>query len=523
MVLFFHSRVWLGVLASLALSFSCLQPVYAATEVGQREAIQLLQQASFGPSSESIQRVQSLGLEGWVDWQLSLPRSQSQLLRTMEIAFSYNPEYDWYSTGRFNPGNYEVERFQLSTWWQQALLAEDQLRQRVAFALSQIMVVSNVEKPLDQKAEGLAAYNDILLKHAFGNFRDLMWDVSLSPAMGIFLSHQGNRKADAKTNTSPDENYARELMQLFSLGLYQRRIDGAPVLDDDGQQIPTYSQQDVMALARVLTGWDMVGNLKYGESRPSQMDAVTPMEFSPEYHDSGDKQLLGQEISGKVDGYQELSQALDIVFQQPSVAPNISHLLIQRLVTSNPSPAYIRRVSRRFEDNGHGVRGDLAAVVRAIILDPEARQPSTRAEPKKLKEPVLAWAGLLRRLEVAPLPEWINHLGAVQTDLLWMKDLNIGQNPFRSPSVFNFYSPDYQPNLKAFLTAGMVAPEASLLSTSVFTGFYNHLEFLLNFMDTRSSPDKRFEKLKVYHPFLVEVDISIWVDKSSFIDEFVVA
>ena len=200
-----------------------------------------------------------------------------------------------------------------------------------------------------------------------------MGPIVYSPAMGIYLSHQGNRKANPKKQTSPDENFARELMQLFSLGLYQTSLDGTPILDNDGNKIPAYSQQDVMELARVLTGWDLTHNLRFGQKDRKHGSYLEPMEFSGQFHDFGSKKFLGQTIPEKLTGKDDVEAALDILFDQPTVAPFVSHILIQRLVTSNPSPEYIQRVSFAFDNNGEGVRGDMKAVIKAILLDDEAR------------------------------------------------------------------------------------------------------------------------------------------------------
>ena len=362
----------------------------------QQEATRFLWQATFGPTPAEVSQVMELGMEGWIDKQLSLPPSRSQMSRTIEIAMMAEPEFSWFENSIFNQsGQQSVQHYQLSAWWEQALTAPDQLRQRVAYALSQILVTSIKEPPLSKRTEALAVYNDILLKHAFGNYRDLLSDISYSPAMGVYLSHQGNRKANIKRQTSPDENFARELMQLFTLGLYQLDPDGTPLSDRHGQKIPTYSQQDVMELARVFTGWDLVGNKRFGNKQRNQGSYLEAMEFTPKLHDSGSKTLLGETIPEKLSGQEDVEAALDIVFSQPSVAPFISRLLIQRLVSSNPSSGYIHRVSAVFEDNGQGVRGDLKAVIKAILMDREARQISDIEEhsiAKKIKEPVISFA-----------------------------------------------------------------------------------------------------------------------------------
>jgi|TARA_R110000868_G_scaffold750_9_gene5541 uncharacterized protein (DUF1800 family) len=454
-------------------------------QAGRVEAIRILQQASFGPGPVSIAEVMSAGVEHWVDEQLAMPQKYSQLQRTIQLALMEDPARNWFETSMFNSqAVYRVRDFQQSAWWEQALTAPDQLRQRVAFALSQLLVVSVSEPPLHLRTEGLAAYNDLLLKYAFGNYRELLSAVTYSPAMGIYLSHQGNRKANPKTETSPDENYARELMQLFSIGLYRLNPDGSIQPDGQGNPVPSYTQTDVMELARVLTGWDLVGNLKYGDKNQRRIQVIEPLEFTKEFHDFGSKVLLGKPIEAKLSGKADIERALDILFAHPNVGPFVSKHMIQRLVSSNPSAAYIGRVSAVFNDNGKGVRGDMKALVRTILLDPEARNPAAGAE--KLKEPVLALAGLLRMLKVQPAEPWKSAHGGQMLDVIWFRDLNIGQNAYRSPSVFNFYSADYQPSTAGFAEQQWVAPEAEILDVESLTSFSNIVRQVLVRNDIQS-------------------------------------
>lgn len=456
----------------------------------RQKATRFLWQASFGPTPEEVSHVMELGVEGWIDhqFQLSLPRSQ--MSRTIEIAMMAEPEFQWFEKSVFNrSGKHSVQHYQLSAWWEQALTSPDQLRQRVAYALSQILVVSTAEPPLQRRSEALAVYNDLLLKHAFGNYRELLSAIVYSPAMGIYLSHQGNRKANPKKQTSPDENFARELMQLFSLGLYQISLDGTPVLDTDGKKIPAYSQQDVMELARIFTGWDLVGNKRFGQKAFDVGTYLESMEFTARFHDSGTKRILGDTISENLDGQQEIEAALDILFSQHSVAPYVSRLLIQRLVTSNPSPEYIQRVSLAFGNNGEGVRGDMKAVIKAILLDDEARLAKDSLPypiARKLKEPIIAFSGLLRFLKVRPAPPWKTKLGGLMHQIYWFSRLNVGQDPLRSHSVFNFYEPDFQPAGDAFSGNQFVAPEAAVLDTVSLAKYSNLVRITLGNSDLQS-------------------------------------
>jgi uncharacterized protein (DUF1800 family) len=460
------------------------QPEHSS--ISSQEAARFLNQASFGPDSESLASVRQLGIAGWLDQQLALPLGPSQLNRTIEIALMSEPQSQWFTnTGFIPPRASPMRMYQNAAWWQQALSAPDQLRQRVAFALSEILVVSAHEGFLNNRAEALASWQDLLLQNAFGNYRELLSAVSYSPAMGVYLSHHGNRKANPARQTSPDENYARELMQLFAIGLYQINPDGSIRTDSKGQPVPVYTQQDVMELARVFTGWDMVGNPHFG-AKGLLCNPAVPMEFTDKFHDDGAKTLLGKSIPAGLGGKEDVEAALDILFARPEVGPFISRQLIQRLVSSNPSPAYVRRVSQVFDNNGQGVKGDLTAVIKAIYLDPEAR--NTSATPVKLREPVIAMASLLRALHVQPAEPFLSRQKALIHDVYWVQLLPIGQNPLDAPSVFNFFEPDYQPVADGFRNTSDVAPEAAILDLQSLSGFNNLLDMLLARRDIARRP-----------------------------------
>ncbi|MCJ8348509.1 DUF1800 domain-containing protein [Moritella sp.] len=400
-------------------------------------AAQLLYQGSFGPTSETLFSAQQVTRQEWVNTQMKLPPSWHYPLTAQycgvsntDIVNTPNKAVD--NTKKDNPR--ACLKAQESVWLEHALTAKDQLRQRMAFALSQILVVSSEEPPLPRYGDGLAWYYDILLKHSFGNYRDLLQDVTLSPAMGVYLSMQGNRKTNLKKNTFPDENYAREVMQLFSIGLYQLDMSGQAILDTQGHKIPSYQQADVENLARVFTGWDLVENKRYGHSRSGRYDKF--MALTPKQHDYTAKTLFEQPIAAGMKADKELSLSLDLLFNHPNVGPFISRQLIQRLVSSNPSPEYIKRVATVFNDNGDGDRGDLGAVVQAILLDDDA-QGSTTSPAFKLKEPLLNYIGFLRAFSATP-----------KTEHYHLRQLNgtFGQGPMRANSVFNFYQPDFKPN-----------------------------------------------------------------------------
>ena len=414
------------------------------------EATRFLTRATFGPRAGEIEQVLSLGFEGWVDLQQSLPFT-SHLAR-LDAGFAAKSLQHVGLTDRL----FEKQLVRSDTWWDIVVNAEDQLRQRVAFALSQIFVVSQTEAGLENRIRGFVAYNDLLLQHAFGNYRELLTAVTLNPVMGDFLSMRRNEKADDSNNIQPDQNYARELMQLFTLGLDLLHQNGEPVLDSSGASIPTYTENDVSELARVLTGWSYGDAGELRTNSRTYNSEVIPMRFFAEFHDSGSKNLLGVEIPAGLSAAEDLERALDVLFQHGNVGPFTAKQLIQRLVTSNPTPEYIARVAAVFNDNGSGVRGDLKAVVKAILLDREALQ-GHRLYPDwfgKLKEPLIkiasVWRSLLGRGEFGYFRYWDT-------------TPDLAQESFAAPSVFNFYQPDYSPpgDLR---NSGLVAPEFQILN-----------------------------------------------------------
>ena len=487
------------IIALLLLSAACVLSASASDtapapigepQISLLEAKRFLARATFGPTQTDIAALQEKGYEQWLDEQIAMPIQQRQLNRTIALALMAEPaEQHFAANGFMGPQSSPTWVYQTSAWWEAALTSPDQLRQRVAYALSQILVVSTAAEPyLRDRAEGVAAYNDLLLEHAFGNYRDLLSAITYSPAMGVFLSHHGNRKGDPKKGTSPDENYARELMQLFSLGLYQVNSDGTAKLkttpENTSEPIPVYTQTDVMELARVFTGWDMVANPNFGNRGNKTGNLTVPMEFNKDFHDFGEKTLLGKTIPANLSGKEDVEAALDIIFAQPEVAVFVSKQLIQRLVTSNPSPEYIARVANAFNDNGHGVRGDLVHVIRTLLLDPDAKNVELKAQ--KLREPVLVVAGLLRALNVQPAKPWVTKHNGKMEGVYWFKKLDIGQNPFMAPSVFNFYEPDFQPAGEGFANQDLVAPEAQLLDSQTLIGTYNLINFIFKVRDTQA-------------------------------------
>jgi uncharacterized protein (DUF1800 family) len=391
------------------------------------EAFRFLSHATFGPTPQESDRLESLGYERWIEEQLSQPASL-QLPEVRSFAAQV-PE------GDFN----RLQQHRVDLWFRNAVQGRDQLRQRVAFALSEILVVSQMSD-LSSRPVALAGYYDMLSQNAFGNFRQLMEQVALHPAMGLYLSMLGNHKPDASRNIRPDENFARELLQLFTIGLAQLNADGTVRLDDSGRPVPTYSQETIEGFAHVFTGWSWAGTSTFSQAHLTPENEVLPMQAYAEQHAAGEKQVLEYEgaaltrIPSGQSPQKDLSDALDNVFHHPNVGPFISRQLIQRLVTSNPSPAYVERVARVFADDGASRRGNLEAVVKAILLDPEALAAPDAAVGGKLKEPLLRITQLWRAYDAVPTNGRYRFADAIGV---------LGQGPLMAPSVFNFFSPSF--------------------------------------------------------------------------------
>jgi len=411
--------------------------------ISRAQAARFLTQASFGPTMADIERVQQLGYAAWIDEQMAKPATLHSAYIKEIYADYFGPRigggYNASPTDEFIFGNNLMTAFARA-----AIQGEDQLRQRVAFALSQILVASRRDANLENQPLGMSDFYDIFVRRAFGNYRDVLQDVAMHPCMGRYLSHVGNQKAIPEINQYPDENFAREAMQLFSIGLWELNQDGTRQVDGSGQNIPTYSNTEITQLARVMTGLWFSGHY-WGEGGWYDADYATPMTLHAERHDFGAKTLVhGIVIPARdataANAMQDIADAMRILFEHANCAPFIGKQLIQFLVTDNPSPAYVQRVAAVFADNGGGVRGDLGAVVRAILLDAEARDPrhpENLASYGRLKEPVIRTMALARVFGMKGAP-----------DFLWWDwgDFfdTTRQEPTRSPSVFNFYRPEYR-------------------------------------------------------------------------------
>lgn len=421
-------------------------------------AARMLDMATFGATLDEIDGAARQGLDAWLDQQFAAPASHH-----LPVVQRYATEYGFDITADPPPGLYRRYAF-----WEQALTAPDQLRQLTAYALSQIFVVSDNVDTLFVDPRALSSYYDMLLDNAFGNFRELLRAVTLHPAMGFYLSHVNNGRSDPVANTFPDENYAREVMQLFSIGLFELNADGSRRLDSDGEPIPTYDNGDIREFSKIFTGLSYGPEPTGGASFFGKQQPVlhVPMVMFEDYHEPGSKQLLnGQVVPDGQMGMQDIEDAVDNLFNHPNTGPFIGRLLIQRLVTSNPSPAYIARVSDAFAGSGGSARGDMQAVLRAILTDPEADQA------ERLREPFRRYVALNRVLAARADGGTIPGAGFVAQFLTQ-------QHVLSSPSVFNFYSPEFRP-AGVLGDADLIAPEFQITDASTIVGMTNLLAYAI--------------------------------------------
>lgn len=414
----------------------------------EREAARFLAQASFGADPAVVRQVAEQGLAGWLDAQRVLPATS-----TYSMMFANGQTWDAF--------------YWRKGWWRSIMLGEDQLRQRMAFALSQIFVINcDTGSRIGDNPMVQGRYYDLLGNGAFGSYRDLLEKVTYSAQMGFYLSHLRNRKSDPALNRFPDENFAREIMQLFTIGLWELNPDGSRKLDEAGEPIPTYDNETIMEMAKVFTGLGFGTN--NGAVNTSFFtggagnDYLAPMKMFDDQHEPGDKHIVnGVVIPAGQTGDDDVRDALDALCGHQNIGPFISRLLIQRFVCSNPSPQYIARVSSVWNDSGAGTRGDLAAVIEAILLDPEARTPGEGGEAAgKVREPLLRVTALLRAFNARnssnTYPLFSGFNAVVQP---------LGQFPLLAPSVFNFYLPDHQP-AGELRQRGLTAPELEIATAS---------------------------------------------------------
>lgn len=429
-----------------------------------------LQRAQFSSTENEISAVRTLGAQTWLSQQMSLPPSQSA--------------WDWltaqgYSATDSNNYNNSTQANYMA--WQRIMAAPDGVRQRIALALSEFFVVGTAGVQLNWPQFAMAAYWDVLANNAFGNYRTLLEEITLNVAMGEFLNTMGNQKENAVTGRVPDENYAREVMQLFSIGLLNLNIDGTAIIGSNGQPEESYTQTDVSNLARVFTGYqsddsegfftpagstNRVRNVGYARRR---------MVLNPTRHSLLEVNFLGTQIAAGTEGTVALRIALDTLFMHPNVGPFFGRQMIQRLVTSDPSPDYVARVASVFNNNGQGVRGDLAAVFRAILLDSEANSTASLESSTfgKLREPMVRIAQWAHTFEVSSISgTWkLGNLSAANS---------LGQSPLQAPSVFNFFRPGYVPSSPPLALARATAPEFQLINETTAPSYINYLDGILS-------------------------------------------
>ncbi len=512
-------------------------------ELTNRMIVKFLNMTTFGSTPKLVEEVKEKGVIKWLDDQLNMKydhKKESILRRLIKMALDidsnkYNKSNkcsmdDWFkenSSCHFNQGlggGSILLRLNGSAIFNAHLSYEDQVRQRVAYALSQIIVVSQSNDAFfTYHAEALSNYYDILEKDAFGKYGDLLYDISLSPGMGVYLSFINNQKAHEDPNTHtmiyPDENYGREIMQLFSIGLFELNIDGT-IKRVNGKRVATYVQDDVMNMSRVFTG--LRANNSTFNKPYTKGDLTRPMVCEMEYHDTEPKKVLGQTLPGGNDCYQDIRAAINLLMNHPNAAPFISKKLIMRLTKSNPTTAYVQRVAETFKNSN----GDLKKTVRAIYLDPEIWEDIKADRGVKVKEVYIAFTGLLRGIDAKPVPvvSWgrtkINNPGFFSNGLYD----KLGQWPTTSPSVFNFYSDDFTPDDSEFKIRGFVAPETEIFTAGYNVKLMNMINEILiynNVQFRRSDPNEHPERFSSnYVRFYVEYkDILDVFKKNGFGEE----
>ncbi|MEB3414504.1 DUF1800 family protein [Alteriqipengyuania sp. WL0013] len=441
------------------------------------EASRFIGRAALGASDGTISTLKSRGFEPWLRDQMALPNDRTAIdwLR----ARNFDAVDDRQLWNRHDPGDHAL--------WNQLMTGGSQVRKHAALALSEFFVVGFSSLDFAWRSFAIAHYWDLLNRHAFGSFRALLEDVTLSPAMGDFLNTRGNRKADPSSGRVPDENYAREVMQLFSIGLYELNADGSVKTGSDGEPLETYTNEDVEGLAKVFTGYDFdftgVGTFPHPDNanwtvpRPEWVTQSMTADASKwrwprgeSYHSGEEKRFLGTVIPAGSGAAESLRIALDALTAHPNVGPFFGKQMIQRLVTSNPSPAYVGRVAAVFDNDGSGARGNLGAVFRAILLDEEALSLDKVADPfhGRLREPMVR------------LAQWARTFRVRSASGNWeVRDLSnsdrLGQSPLRSPSVFNFFRPGFIPPRSQASVNDMVAPEFQIVNETTVPAYINYL------------------------------------------------
>ena len=461
------SSVFLKSIVAGSLSLCLINPTFATDRPSQEEASAFLMSASFGPTQSSIQEVVNNGYSAWF-------RDQTRI-RINTILSDTNPTFADTSTFRW-------ETIPRQVWFDRAVNGRDQLRQRAAWALSQIFVVSTESREVTFKSHLHASYMDIMQRGAFGNFRDILGDVTYSPLMGEWLTYIGNERENPETGSMPDENYAREIMQLFTIGLVELNNAGNPRNDPPRE---TYTQDDVIELSQVFTGlWWSDLPFGEGETRIARRNIdIQPMVMHNAFHDRTPKTFLGTTIPGGIRGNASINRALDHLFAHRNVAPFISRQLIQRMTTSNPTNGYVRRVVRAFntgnytlpdgDEIGSGERGDMEAVFAAIIFDAQARRADRVDNEQfgKVREPLIRFLHWARASN-------INRV-RVLSDSNFDRDgttTTLGQNPYRAESVFNFFRPGFVAAGTTTADQGLLAPELQIVTSATAINYPNFMQ-----------------------------------------------
>lgn len=482
--------------------------------------VRFLSQASFGGTPQQIEDLVGSSVSAWLRAQFAA--APSDYIATLE---SYQAELDFLL---LNPWNRQATTF---AFWHHSIGGEDQLRQRMAFALSQILVISNADEDLlTDYPEAVAYHQALLTEFGFGSYRDLLEAVTYSPGMGFYLTYRGNQKADPETGRQPDENYAREILQLFTTGLIDLNDDGTPAYPQGADDTPVelYDNGDITGLARVFTGLDLDITRAEFLSDPESEAVLTsfrsPMVVYPEYHSTAEKTFLGLTIPENTPAEESITLALDHLMGIASVGPFLSRQLIQRFTTSDPSPDYTARVTRTFNEGrftlpdgsvvGAGRRGDLKATICAVLLDQENLQPENVDTYGKLREPVLRFTQWARAFNVGTLtPEYTLELYDLSSKAFYSQDL--AQHPFRAPSVFNFYRPGYVAPVTESGAAGMTVPELQITNAATIPAY-------LNFITYFATGGTRFADLSIYREIsgLTGVEFEPELARTSFVPDY---
>ena len=478
--------------------------------VSPPDASRFLEQATLGATDSEIHNLSKIGYAAWFNAQFAMPQTLHEPQVENNIVLNNPPcsAGDTKCNAALFLASGNSQNYVQQSFWQQAITGDDQLRQRMKYTLSEIMVVSSTNGGVNSLPRGIATYYDMLGQDAFGNFRQLLNDVTLSPVMGEFLNVLNNDKGDATRD--PDENYAREVMQLLSIGLYQLNPDGTQKLDATGLPIPTYSNDDVMGLAKVFTGfsWSIPGQ---GDNAWGSCCAyvgtgfgedLLPMQSYASHHSTDTKTFLGVTIaSGASDPDGDLKIALDTLFNHPNTAPFISRQLIEHLVTSNPSPAYVGRVAAVFADNGSGVRGDMKAIIQAVLLDDEARNATNAAgNPQygKVSESLVRYTQWARAFTAESRNGSFN-IGSTEDRIY-----GLGEMATRSPTIFNWFAPGYTPPGTSIAAAGLIAPEMQMTDVSTVVGYLNYMQNAIG-ADAKNGSD-------IYSSYSTEVGLAADAD-----------